>query len=33
MNNLTWFKSIGVLQFLSEVGRYARVNDMLARDR
>lgn len=33
INNLDWFRDVSALQFLAEVGRFARVNDMLARDR
>ena len=33
MNNLDWFKGIGLLQFLRTVGINARVNTMLARER
>lgn len=32
LNNHDWFRHIHVLEFLSDVGRYARVSDMLARD-
>ncbi|KAL4402864.1 tyrosyl-tRNA synthetase [Malassezia pachydermatis] len=32
LNNYNWFKNVSMLEFLSGVGRYARVNDMLARD-
>ena len=32
INNLDWFRHIHFLDFLSSVGRFARVNDMLARD-
>ncbi|PWN47991.1 hypothetical protein IE53DRAFT_370992 [Violaceomyces palustris] len=32
VNNLDWTKGLGVLEFLSEVGRHARVTTMLSRD-
>ena len=31
MNNLDWFGSMGFLEFLREVGKYARVGTMMAR--
>lgn len=33
MNNLEWFKGMGLLQFLRTVGINARVNIMLTRER
>ena len=33
LNNLEWFKDMGLLQFLRTVGINARVNTMLARER
>lgn len=33
VDNLAWTKPLSLISFLSDVGRYARVNDMLARDR
>ncbi|EIW71081.1 hypothetical protein TREMEDRAFT_27206 [Tremella mesenterica DSM 1558] len=33
LNNLDWFKDIRFLEFLSDVGKLARVNIMLARER
>ena len=32
INNLDWFRHIHFLDFLSSLGRFARLNDMLARD-
>ncbi|KND04490.1 tyrosine-tRNA ligase [Spizellomyces punctatus DAOM BR117] len=32
LNNFDWFKDIGVLEFLSDVGRLARVSIMLSRE-
>ncbi|WFD39496.1 tyrosine--tRNA ligase [Malassezia japonica] len=32
VNNFSWLQPVSLIQFLSEVGRHARVNDMLARD-
>ena len=32
VNNATWLKPVSMIEFLSNVGRYARVNDMMARD-
>lgn len=32
MNNLDWFGSMGFLEFLREVGKYARVGTMMAKD-
>ena len=33
LNNLDWTKSLSLLEFLSQVGRHARVGIMLARER
>jgi tyrosyl-tRNA synthetase len=33
VNNYDWFKDISFLGFLRDVGKLARVNTMLARDR
>ena len=33
MDNVTWFKGMGFLEFLRAVGVHARVNAMIARDR
>lgn len=33
VNNLEWTKGVGLLEFLRTVGKMARVNVMLARDR
>lgn len=33
INNLDWFRDVSALQFLAEVGRFARVNEMMARER
>lgn len=33
LNNLEWTKGVGLLDFLRTVGKMARVNVMLARDR
>ena len=33
MNNIEWFKNLGVLEFLRVVGTAARVNNMIARER
>jgi tyrosyl-tRNA synthetase len=33
LNNLDWFKGISFLEFLRTVGKEARVNVMLSRDR
>ena len=32
MNNLDWFGSMGFLEFLREIGKYARVGTMMAKD-
>ncbi|WFD00818.1 tyrosine--tRNA ligase [Malassezia yamatoensis] len=32
VNNTTWLQPVSIIEFLSNVGRHARVNDMLARD-
>lgn len=32
VNNISWLQPVKLIDFLSNVGRYARVNDMLARD-
>ena len=32
MNNLDWFGSMGFLEFIREVGKYARVGTMMAKD-
>lgn len=32
LNNYAWYKDMNVLQFLSDIGRYARVGNMLAKD-
>ncbi|ORX53532.1 tyrosine-tRNA ligase [Hesseltinella vesiculosa] len=32
LNNYTWFHSMSALDFLGDVGRYARVNSMLAKE-
>lgn len=33
LNNIEWFKGMSALEFLGDVGRYARVSQMLARER
>lgn len=33
VNNRDWYQGVGVLDFLRDVGKYARVNTMMARDR
>jgi tyrosyl-tRNA synthetase len=33
VNNLDWTKGLGMLEFLRTVGKVARVNIMLSRDR
>ena len=33
MNNIKWFKDLGVLEFMRVVGTTARVNSMIARER
>lgn len=33
INNIDWFRDVSALQFLAEVGRFARVNEMMARER
>lgn len=33
MNNIEWFKNLGVLEFMRDVGTAARVNSMIARER
>lgn len=33
MNNIEWFKNLGVLEFMRVVGTTARVNSMVARER
>ncbi len=33
MNNIEWFKTLGVLEFLRVAGATARVNSMIARER
>jgi tyrosyl-tRNA synthetase len=33
VNNKTWFGKLSALDFLGDVGRYARVGTMIARDR
>lgn len=33
LNNLEWFKEIGFLEFLRDVGKLAKVNTMISRDR
>lgn len=33
MNNIDWFKNMGVLEFMRDVGTAARVNSMIARER
>ena len=33
MNNIDWFKNLGVLGFLRVAGANARVNSMIARER
>ena len=33
LNNLEWTEGVGMLEFLRTVGKMARVNVMLARDR
>ena len=33
VNNRDWYEGVGVLDFLRDVGKYARVNTMLSRDR
>lgn len=33
MNNIDWFKNLGVLEFLRVAGATARVNSMIARER
>ena len=32
LNNLDWFSSMGILDFLRDVGKLARVNVILARE-
>ncbi|WFD07288.1 tyrosine--tRNA ligase [Malassezia vespertilionis] len=32
LDNLSWFQNVSFLEFLRRVGRFARVNDMVARD-
>ena len=32
VNNITWLQPVSMIDFLSNVGRHARVNDMMARD-
>jgi tyrosyl-tRNA synthetase len=33
MNNIDWFKNLGVLEFMRVAGTAARVNSMIARER
>ena len=33
MNNIEWFRNLGVLEFMRVVGTAARVNSMVARER
>lgn len=33
VNNKTWFGKLSALDFLGDIGRYARVGTMIARDR
>ncbi len=33
LDNLGWFKEMNMLDFVGDVGRFARVSTMLARDR
>jgi len=33
VNNLEWYQGMGILNFLSKVGKFARVGVMMARDR
>lgn len=33
LNNRAWFGQMSALEFLSDIGRYARVNSMLAKER
>lgn len=33
VNNITWFREMGMLEFLRTVGKHAKVNTMLSRDR
>ena len=33
MNNIEWFKNLGVLEFMRVAGTAARVNSMVARER
>jgi tyrosyl-tRNA synthetase len=33
VNNQTWYKTFGILDFLRDVGRHARVHVMMSRDR
>ena len=33
MNNIEWFKNLGVLEFMRVAGTAARVNSMIARER
>ena len=33
MNNIEWFKNLGVLEFMRVVGTTARVNSMVSRER
>ena len=32
VNNISWLQPVSLIEFLTNVGRYARVNDMMARD-
>ena len=33
VNNMDWLRSVSLLDFLRETGRYARVNEMMDRER
>ena len=33
LNNYDWFSGMTALEFLGQIGRYARVNTMLAKER
>lgn len=33
LNNIDWFKDMSAMEFIGDVGRYARVTQMLARER
>jgi tyrosyl-tRNA synthetase len=33
LNNLKWFQKMSALELLNDIGRYARVGTMMARDR